>query len=102
MTGTASRAPDVADDAAHGQLRLRAALSPACAWRSLRGAARPSRACHLAGAPEGERVRGHVLGDRAARADVGALADRDRRHERRVAADEGAGLDRVGCLFTPS
>src|SRR5262245_40114514 len=44
-------------------------------------------------APERERVLRHVLGDRAARADVGALAHGDRGHERGVAADEGPALD---------
>ena len=41
-----------------------------------------------------ERAGGHVLGDRRAGGDVGALADRDRRDQLRVAADERAVLDR--------
>ena len=48
--------------------------------------------------PRASAPGGHVLGDGAARADVGALAHRDRRHQRGVAADEGAGLDAGGVL----
>src|SRR3990172_4305932 len=47
----------------------------------------PRRAAH------GERAGRDVLGDRRAPADVRALADDERRHERRVGADEGAVAD---------
>src|SRR6185503_7052329 len=43
-------------------------------------------------AAQGERARGHVLGDRAARGHVGALTHGHRGHQRGVAADEGPGL----------
>src|SRR5215813_11252816 len=41
-----------------------------------------------------QRAGRNVLADRGAAADVCALADRDRRHQLRVAADERAVLDR--------
>src|SRR5215831_3944083 len=49
----------------------------------------PALACRLRGARNGERSRRHVLGDDGARAHVCAVADRDRRHEARIGADEG-------------
>ncbi len=60
-----------------------------CAAPSWSGTSPPSR-----GAPPGPSVRARgrrrdVLGDDAARADIGAVADFDRGHERRVRADEG-------------
>src|SRR5215218_2775052 len=42
---------------------------------------------------ERERVRRHVPGDDGARADIGALADRDRRDEGGIRADERALAD---------
>src|SRR5205823_776703 len=42
---------------------------------------------------DGERSFRHVLADRSAAADVRALADRHRRHQLGVAADERAVLD---------
>ncbi len=54
---------------------------------------RPALLNGLPGARERERVGRHVLGDDAARADIGALADRDRRDQGGVRADEGAGAD---------
>ena len=82
---------DVADDSAHDGLspdsfrtllRLRRLLlDPALDVALLAGADR-------------ERAGGHVLADRRAGADVRALADRDRRDQLRVAADERAVLDR--------
>ena len=109
---------DVADDAAHGRLsasgrRCRASppwprprsaagphSAPSCACTSLAARARarlgPARLHHLPGPAEGQRTRGHVLGDGAARADVGALARSSTGATSvRVAADEGAGLDRA-------
>src|SRR4051794_17252890 len=47
----------------------------------------------LLGALDDERVRGDVAGDDAARAGDRAGADGDRRDQRRVRADEGAGAD---------
>ena len=55
-------------------------------------AAQPGR-CSCGRALQRQGVGLHVLGDDAARADVGAVADLDRRHERRVGADEGALAD---------
>src|SRR5438309_3390176 len=44
----------------------------------------------LLGAPDGEGARRDVPGDRGAGADVGALADREGRHQARVRADKRA------------
>ena len=47
---------------------------------------------------ERQRIRRHVLGDDRARADIGAVADLDRRDQRRVRADERALAD-VGAVL---
>src|SRR5438093_12923867 len=47
----------------------------------------------LGGASHRERSRRDVPRDRRARADVGALADGDRRHQARVGPAEGAVVD---------
>src|SRR3954452_19178268 len=47
----------------------------------------------LRAALDGERIVGHVLGDDRAGADIGAVADFHRRHQRGVGADEGALAD---------
>ena len=47
----------------------------------------------LLAARDRQRAGGHVLGDRRAGGDVGACADRHRRDQLRVAADERAVLD---------
>src|SRR5205807_7715656 len=48
----------------------------------------PALLVRLGNAAQREGAFGHVFGDRRARADVGAVADGDRRHELGVAADE--------------
>src|SRR5215469_12911207 len=53
---------------------------------------------HLLAAGDGERVGGHVFGDRATGADISAGTDGHRRHERDICADEGTGAD-VGAKF---
>src|SRR5258705_211674 len=53
-------------------------------------ARRPALAVVLRAALHGHRVVRHILGDDRARADIGAVADFDRRHQRRIGADEGA------------
>src|SRR5664279_1320140 len=50
----------------------------------------PALAINLLRARQRQGVRGHILGDDASRADIGALADPDRRDERAVRADERA------------
>ena len=72
-------AADDADDAAHQFLprlfaALRTALAPFLGAAGLR---------HLAAARDRQRVGRHVAGDDAAGGDDGAVADRDRRHQRR-------------------
>jgi hypothetical protein len=47
----------------------------------------------LAGATEGQGIRGHVFGDAAGCRYVGATSNLDGRNERRVAADEDAVSD---------
>ena len=90
---------DVADDPAHSISPFAPCRRRCCRCRCAR---RPRMAqpgfitCRAR--PEGQRPRGHVLGDGAARRHVGAFAHRDRRHQRAVAADEGPGLDRGGVL----
>src|SRR6185503_726812 len=59
---------------------------------------RPARLDDLARTAQGQRARGHVLGDGAAGGDVRALADRDGRDQRGVAADERARFDPRGVL----
>src|SRR3954468_7758954 len=54
---------------------------------------RPALAVVLRAALYGHRVIRHVLGDDRARADIGALADFHRRHQRGVGADKGALAD---------
>ena len=89
---------DVADDSAHmaefpGPISLALVLlllfDPALDIPLLAGADR-------------QRARRHVLPDRRAGSDVGALADRDRRDELRVASDEGAVLDGGRVFSAPS
>ena len=53
----------------------------------------PARLVLLAAAGDRQRVGRHVLGDDAARGDIGAVADRHRRDQRAVRADEGARAD---------
>ena len=48
---------------------------------------------HLPSARDRQRLIGHIVGDRRAGGHIGALADRDRRDELRVAANEGAVAD---------
>src|SRR5277367_1616947 len=59
---------------------------------------RPAGFRLLAAARHRKRVGLDRLGDDRARADIGAVADRDRRDEGRVRADEGAGAD-VGLVL---
>src|SRR6185312_14433777 len=47
---------------------------------------------------EGQRVGGDVLGDDAAGANIGALADLHRRDQRRIGADERAGAN-LGAML---
>src|SRR5882672_5351222 len=63
------------------QLQLAVSLSPALA-------------VVLRAALDGQRIVGHVLGDHRAGADIGAVADFHRRHQRGIGADEGALADR--------
>ena len=71
--------------------------SACCLRRSRTLAAQPGRSsCGLR--DERQRIGRDVLGDDAARADIGALADLDRRHQRGVGADEGAGAD-LGAML---
>ena len=70
-------------------------LSPCAAAPATR---RRARLVDLAGARDGQRVGRHVGGDDAAGRDIGAVADRDRRDQRRVRADERAGADRRAPL----
>src|SRR5271165_2851411 len=53
---------------------------------------------HLPAARDGERVRRDILGDHAAGGDDRAVADRNRRDERGVRADEGPRPDRSAVL----
>ena len=59
---------------------------------------RPAGFRLLATARHRKRVRLDRFGDDRARADIGAVADRDRGDEGRVRADEGAGAD-VGLVL---
>ena len=59
---------------------------------------RPAGYRLLPPASDRERVGFDRLGDDRARADIGAVADRHRRDQRRVGADEGAGAD-VGLVL---
>src|SRR3954463_6651496 len=52
----------------------------------------------LTGAGDAERVRRNVLGDHATRSGVRAIADRDRRDERRVDTRPDVGADRRAVL----
>ena len=52
----------------------------------------------LPAAPDRQRIRRHVRGDHRAGADIGAVADLDRRDQRRIRADEGALAD-VGAVL---
>ena len=101
---------DVSDNPAHclwpHSLRLRRARRPrarllSCSFYCSFFSTQPSMFRCLpaltASAPGGT-----FLADGRAAADVGALADRDRRDELRVAADERAVFDHVVCFFTPS
>src|SRR2546425_10049284 len=56
-------------------------------------ARRPSLLDDLGRPPHRQGAGRHILRDRRARADVGALADGDRRHQARVGPDEGAVVD---------
>ena len=58
----------------------------------------PAGTLLLRAARERQRIGRDVLGDDAARSDIGALADLDRRHQRRVRADKGAGAD-LGAML---
>ena len=58
----------------------------------------PARLNRLLAARDGQRVGRHVLGDHRAGADIGAVADLDRRHQRRIRADEGALAD-IGAVL---
>ena len=91
---------DVSDDPAHSIHGLPSEFTTFCVL--LASSTQPSIVALLAGADR-ERAGGHVLANGRPAADVGACADRHRRDELRVAADEGAVLDdrRVLCL-TPS
>src|SRR5438093_3996098 len=57
-------------------------------------ARRPSLLDDLGRPPHRQGAGRHILRDRRARADVGALTDGDRRHQARVGPDEGA----IGAL----
>src|SRR6185436_6022919 len=59
---------------------------------------RPTFLNDLPAAAERQRPRRHVTGDHRAGADIGPIADLDRRDQRRVRADEGA-LANVGAVF---
>src|SRR5580704_5083898 len=48
----------------------------------------------LRAALDRKRIVGHVLGDHRAGADIGAVADVHRRHQRGIGADEGTLADR--------
>src|SRR5688572_11661481 len=48
---------------------------------------------HLPASRDCQRLIGHIVGDRRTGSHVGAFADRDRRDELRVAANEGAVAD---------
>src|SRR5215471_17829909 len=54
---------------------------------------RPVGFYDLPRAPQGERIRGNVVGDARSRTDVSSLPELHRRHQGRVAADEHAVLD---------
>ena len=58
----------------------------------------PSFPLLLRAARQRQGIGRDVLGDDAARADIGALADLDRRHQRGVGADKGAGAD-LGAML---
>src|SRR5580700_401203 len=48
----------------------------------------------LRAALDGKRIVGYVFGDHRTGADIGAVADVDRRHQRGIGADEGTRTDR--------
>src|SRR5882757_9028599 len=58
----------------------------------------PAFTVSLRAALDRHRIVGHVFRDHRARADIGAVADLYRRHQRGIGADEGAGADR-GLVF---
>src|SRR6516165_6676965 len=61
-------------------------------------ARRPALLNHLAAAAKRQGLGRHVLRDHRAGTDIGALPDLDRRHQRRVRANEGATAD-VGAVL---
>ena len=65
--------------------------------RSRTFAAQPCRSS-CAATRQRQSIGRDVLGDDAARSDIGALADLDRRDERGVGADEGVGAD-LGAML---
>src|SRR6266480_6746788 len=59
---------------------------------------RPARLFRLLGAGYRERILGDCFRDDTARADIGAVLDLHRRHQRGVRSDENAGAD-IGVVF---
>src|SRR5262249_8790300 len=59
------------------------------AWQhAFAQAPRPTLLDRLPSAPERERIRGHIVSDNRARADISAIPDLHRRDQRRIRADE--------------
>ena len=83
---------DVSDDSAHRSYPFNV-LACSYVWRRAFFALDPSLDVRLPAARNAQRAGRDVLRNRRAGADVGALADADRRNQLRVAADEGAVLD---------
>src|SRR6185437_10664398 len=92
---------DDADDAAHAEWLLSLLLCSLFGRRLFADLGGVAGFVDLPGSPQGQGVCRYVLGQHAARGDVGAVADRDGRDKRSVRADEGVGPDRRPVLVDP-
>src|SRR5947209_8365209 len=80
-TGAFPRIPTIP----HMMPSLRSGLHAPMAFAEVLG---PARFFDLASAPERQRIRGDVVGDNGAGADISTRPDLDRGDERRIGADE--------------